>query len=50
MANIDFTVFLTENRRPNDDFVNATQWCKQFGKSWAMFDRLMETKAFIRAY
>ena len=50
MPNLDFTSLLTDNRRSSDDFVNATEWCKQFGKSWAMFDRLVETKAFIRAY
>ena len=50
MPNLDFTSLLTDNRRSSDDFVNATEWCKQFGKSWAMFDRLVETKAFIRDY
>jgi len=50
MPNLDFNSLLTDNRRSSDDFVNATEWCKQFGKSWAMFDRLLETKDFIRAY
>jgi hypothetical protein len=49
MANIDFTSLLTENRRSDDDFVNATQWCKQFGKRWAKFEESPETKGFIRA-
>jgi hypothetical protein len=49
-STLDFTSLLTDNRRSADDFVNATEWCKRFGKSWAMFDRLVETKAFVRAY
>jgi hypothetical protein len=50
MADIDFTTLLTENRRSNDDFINATQWCKQFGKRWAKFEESSETRAFIRAF
>ena len=49
MADINFTSLLTENRRSGDDFINATQWCKQFGKRWAKFEESTETKAFIRA-
>lgn len=46
---LDFAVLLSDNRRSSDDFVNATQWCKRFGKRWAKFEELSETKAFIRA-
>jgi hypothetical protein len=49
MTNINFTSLLTENRRSDDDFVNATQWCKQFSKRWAKFEESPETKGFIRA-
>ena len=50
----EFDVFVKGTLRPfienPDDFVNATEWCKQFGKRWAKFDQLLETKAFVRAY
>ncbi len=45
----NFAALLTENRRIDDEFVNATEWCKQFGKRWSKFEELHETKAFIRA-
>ena len=48
-STLDFVSLLTENRRLDDDFVNATQWCKKFGKRWAKFEESTETKAFIRA-
>lgn len=46
---LDFAAILSNNRRSGDDFINATQWCKQFGKRWAKFEESIETKAFIRA-
>ena len=50
MPNLDFTSLLTDNRRSSDDFVNATEWCKQFGRRWNDFACLPETKKFIKAY
>lgn len=48
MNNIDFTSLLAENRR-SDDFVNATQWCKQFGKDFSYFWKSPEIRAFAKA-
>jgi len=48
-STLDFTSLLTDNRRSADDFVNATEWCKRFGKRWAKFEESVEVKAFIRA-
>ena len=50
MPNLDFNSLLTDNRRSSDDFVNATEWCKQFGRRWNDFACLPETKKFIKAY
>lgn len=50
MADLDFNALLTGNRREADDFVNAAAWCKAFGKTWYEFERLPETRKFVKAY
>ena len=49
MPDLNFNSLLADNSRESDQFVNATAWCQKFGKRWAEFDRLPETKKFIRA-
>lgn len=42
----DFQLLLSSNTR-KDDYVNATQLCKHFGKRWAKYQELPSTKEFI---
>lgn len=49
MSNLDFSSLLNNNRRKADNFVDATAWCKAFGKRWNDFAVLPETKRFINA-
>ena len=45
---LNFVALLSENRRPDDDFVNATEWCKQFGKDFSYFWKSPEIRAFAK--
>lgn len=50
MSDLDFNALLsTACRREKDDYVDATAWCKAFGRRWNKFADLPETKQFIRA-
>ena len=45
----NFTRLVADSRRLSDDFVNATEWAKQFGKDFAYFWKSPEIRAFARA-
>lgn len=40
---MDFELMLTQARR-DDDYVNATELCKKFGKEWRRFNETPHTK------
>jgi hypothetical protein len=49
MADLDFNSLIASNRRESDNFINATSWCKQFGKAWSDISKQPDFKRFIGA-
>lgn len=43
----DLENLVKENTRHDDNWVNATKWCKYYGKRFSNFTRLQEIKLFI---
>lgn len=48
MSQNDYQSLISQNTRPEDEYVNATKWCQHFSKRWSMFQRLAEVKRFIK--
>lgn len=44
----DWSSLVKQNTR-EDDYVNATAWCRRFSKDWHEFSRLPDSKKFLIA-
>jgi hypothetical protein len=49
MSDLNFSSLLTDNSRESDQFINATAWCKSFGKRWTDFRETAGFDAFLLA-
>lgn len=43
-----FTCLVKDNTRPNDDYVNATNWSRAFGKEWRKYKQSQRCKKTVK--